>query len=216
MTVFRPRTAAWHFLIRAVLAAGLFVRAALAGPAPAQSPATETIVLIRHGEKPPGGLGQLSCQGLNRALALGGVLARQFGKPGALFAPDPAVPKNDHGVAYDYVRPLATIEPAAIAFGLPVNASIGVSDIGALQAALERPELYGALVVVAWEHTQAAALARRLMAAHGADPAAVPGWDAQDFDGMDVIRIVRDGARSRATFERRREGLDGRSPACPP
>jgi hypothetical protein len=28
----------------------------------------ETIVLLRHGEKPEGGLGQLNCQGLNRAL----------------------------------------------------------------------------------------------------------------------------------------------------
>ena len=31
---------------------------------------TETIVCIRHGEKPRGGLGQLTIRGLNRSLAL--------------------------------------------------------------------------------------------------------------------------------------------------
>lgn len=36
--------------------------------------AETTIVIIRHGEKPSAGLGQLSCQGLNRALALPQVL----------------------------------------------------------------------------------------------------------------------------------------------
>jgi hypothetical protein len=36
--------------------------------------ADTTIVIVRHGEKPPAGLGQLSCQGLNRALALSQVL----------------------------------------------------------------------------------------------------------------------------------------------
>jgi len=36
--------------------------------------AEETIVFFRHGEKPSAGLGQLTCQGLNRALALPDVL----------------------------------------------------------------------------------------------------------------------------------------------
>ena len=40
--------------------------------------ATQTLVFIRHGEKPDEGLGQLSCQGLNRALALPPVIAKVF------------------------------------------------------------------------------------------------------------------------------------------
>jgi hypothetical protein len=51
--------------------------------------AAETIVFVRHGEKPEGGLGQLSCQGLNRALALPSVIADSFGRPEAIFAPNP-------------------------------------------------------------------------------------------------------------------------------
>jgi hypothetical protein len=40
----------------------------------------ETIVGIRHGEKPLLGLGQLTCKGLNRALALSQVLLEKFGR----------------------------------------------------------------------------------------------------------------------------------------
>ena len=43
--------------------------------------AQQTIVFFRHGEKPSAGLGQLTCQGLNRALALPDVLIGKFGKP---------------------------------------------------------------------------------------------------------------------------------------
>jgi hypothetical protein len=50
--------------------------------------AVETIVLVRHGEKPDKGLGQLDCQGLNRALALPPVIAKTFGRPSAVFIVD--------------------------------------------------------------------------------------------------------------------------------
>ncbi|MEJ5020123.1 hypothetical protein WH297_10260 [Ochrobactrum vermis] len=82
--------------------------------APAQT--SETIILIRHGEKPEGGLGQLTCRGLNRSLKLPAVIARDFGKPDAIFAPDPAKEKTDNGISYAYNRPLATVEPTAIHF----------------------------------------------------------------------------------------------------
>jgi hypothetical protein len=49
----------------------------------------ETIVCVRHGEKPPGGLGQLNCRGLNRSLALPDVLLKKFGVPQFIFAPNP-------------------------------------------------------------------------------------------------------------------------------
>lgn len=97
-----------------------------------------TIVFIRHGEKPEGGLGQLNCQGLNRALALAPIIAKSFGKPDAIFAPNPSHPKEDAGKLYDYVRPLATIEPTAIWFGLPVDVSVDIYDREGLQAALEK------------------------------------------------------------------------------
>jgi hypothetical protein len=50
--------------------------------------AQETIVAIRHAEKPPTSLGQLTCKGLNRALALPKVLIPRYGKPDRIYAPD--------------------------------------------------------------------------------------------------------------------------------
>jgi hypothetical protein len=99
----------------------------------------ETIVCIRHGEKPLLGLGQLTCKGLNRALALPEVLLAKFGRPGFIFAPDPNQVSHDLGGEFCYVRPLATIEPAAIEYGLPVNTHFGFRDITGLQQKLTKP-----------------------------------------------------------------------------
>ena len=123
-----------------------------------------TIVFIRHGEKPEGGLGQLNCQGLNRALALAPIIAKSFGKPDAIFAPNPSHPKEDAGKLYDYVRPLATIEPTAIWFGLPVDVSVDVYDREGLQAALEKHRApdRNVFLLVAWEHRQIAPIVRGL------------------------------------------------------
>lgn len=50
----------------------------------------QLIVLVRHGEKPPDGLGQLTCQGLQRALRLPAWMAERFPGPDEIFAPEPA------------------------------------------------------------------------------------------------------------------------------
>ena len=176
---------------------------------------TETIVLIRHGEKPADGLGQLNCQGLNRALALPAVIGKLFGRPDAIFAPDPAQSKEDYGHPYKYVRPLATIEPTAIAFALPVDASVGVSNLDALRHKLESPVYRSALVVVAWEHVAIAQLARLLVAEHGGDPTIVPNWQGDDFDSIYVVRLTQTDAGTAVAFEKRREGLDGEPTTCP-
>jgi len=183
---------------------------------PATPPdATETIVLVRHGEKPAAGLGQLNCQGLNRALALPRVLETQFGKPAAIFVPNPSERKTDRGQSYDYVRPLATIEPAAIAYGLPIHAEIGLSKIDELNTALTAPVYRNATVLVAWEHTMAMLAARALMQRNGGDSRLVPDWKSSDFDSIYIVRIDRFGRAARARFELGHEGLDGQPTTCP-
>lgn len=192
---------------------------ALAITAPAtlaQDPVTtQTIVLLRHGEKPAAGLGQLDCQGLNRALALPAVLARRFGRPAAIFAPNPATKVRDPGGVFDYVRPLATIEPTAIALGLPVDASVGFTDIDGLQRRLGEPHLHDALVFVAWEHMRIEMVVRSLLARHNGDAAAVPAWRDEDFDSIYVVRIARRGNRASASFEHTHEGLNNQPRNCP-
>jgi hypothetical protein len=177
--------------------------------------AKETIVLVRHGEKPAQGLGQLDCQGFNRAIALPAVVQKAFGKPDAIFAPNPADQKKDEGEQYDYVRPLATVEPAAIAFHLPVNARIGYGDSSGLRNALEGGAFRDATVLVAWEHKIIVDVARDLLSAHGGDSADVPKWKGDDFDSIYVVTIDWSGPKPAATFAQSSEGLNGRPEVCP-
>lgn len=189
-----------------LLACGGMLFTALAG-------ADTTIVIVRHGEKPVQGLGQLSCKGLNRSLALPAVLLSRYGNPLAIYAPNPAVKKADKGVAYAYVRPLATIEPLAIQAGLPVNVDWGMKDIEQLASQLlAQPE---GTVIVAWEHHYGEKLARHLLATLGADPAEVPSWEDADFDSIFVIRITAGAQGGRhATFKREQQGLNDLPAKC--
>ena len=182
---------------------------------PAWCADTETLLFIRHAEKPEPGLGQLSCKGLNRALALGGVLQRKYGKIDAVFAPSPQHQKEDGDGAFDYVRPLATIEPAAIRFGLPVHADLGYKKTDELVDALLSPEYRGATVLVAWEHHKLDVMVPRLVKDLGGDPSAVTDWAKDDFDSIWRVSITRDGATVKAAFAHDRQGLDGQSDVCP-
>ncbi|MGA9720275.1 MAG: hypothetical protein WBQ79_18500 [Acidobacteriaceae bacterium] len=173
---------------------------------------TETIVVLRHGEKAPGGLGQLSCKGLNRALALPKVLIGRFGRADAIFAPNPSVDVREGALTqkeYSYVRPLATIEPTAIALGLPVNAQIGFPDIAGLQAAVTAPAFANSTVFIAWEHKYAYDFARAMLKSYGLDRALVPAWPGDDFETMYVLRITRaaGAASPTMTFAVEQEGL---------
>ena len=175
----------------------------------------ETLLFIRHAEKPEPGLGQLSCKGLNRALALGVVLARKYGKVDAVYAPSPQHQKEDGTGAYDYVRPLATVEPAAIRFGLPVHADFGYKKSDELVDALLAPEYRKATVLVAWEHHQLDALVPRMVKDLGGDTASITDWAKDDFDSIWRVTITRDGADVKATFSHDKQGLDGQPDACP-
>jgi hypothetical protein len=213
--------------------------------------ADETIVFVRHGEKPgsagrcyksddsksveesTSGLGQLSCKGLNRALKLPSVIEAKFGKPGAIFAPNPAEQKPDQnddgngvrGGLYDYVRPLATIEPTAIRFQLPVNAQIGFSNAGALAATLMNKNYQDMVVVVAWEHKVINEVECQLLTKesckwekdeHGDKRSGVVAkWDGCDFDRIDVVKIDWSKAPPDVIFRQEKEGLDGQPEACP-
>src|SRR5215204_3666369 len=114
--------------------------------------AEETIVFFRHGEKPSGGLGQLTCQGLNRALALPSVLLGKFGTPDYLYAPNPAVKISDPAATFYYVRPLAPIEPVAIRAGNSVNSRYGYNDITGLRNILVSSSKANDTIFVGWEH----------------------------------------------------------------
>lgn len=172
--------------------------------------AQETIVAVRHAEKPAGGLGQLTCKGLNRALALPQVLPSRYGRPAAIYAPDPAIQVNDGSRnSYSYVRPLITIEPTAIFLGLPVNAEIGFTDIAKLQSEVTAPVYANALVFVAWEHLKLNDFAVRMLKTYGGDPSLVPDWPNDDYDRIYVFKIALDHGKRKLTFKVDHEGLNG-------
>ena len=203
-------------LVRLGACAAMALLLGAADPVP--QAATETVVLVRHGEKPPAGLGQLTCRGLNRGLALPGVFMHMFGRPAAIFAPDPAAKKRDGAGLYDYVRPLATVEPSAVAFGMPVQADLGVDDTAGLVHLLLDPAYRASTLLVGWEHHAITGIARALLQAGGGTgmDGAVPEWSGDDYDTMFVVRIVRPAAGpAHASFERAAEGLDGMLETCP-
>ena len=176
--------------------------------------AEETIVFFRHGEKPSGGLGQLTCQGLNRALALPTVLLAKYGTPDFLYAPSPAVKIQDPAGSFYYVRPLATIEPTAIRAGKSVNTNYGYSDITGLKNVLITPTKADATLFVAWEHVQLQKVVQNIMNSYGGG-AVVPAWASGDFDSLYVVRVVYAGGTITAQFQRDSEGLDGQPTICP-
>jgi hypothetical protein len=182
---------------------------------PGQS--VETIVCIRHGEKPPGGLGQLTCRGLNRALALPKVLLEKFGSPQFIFAPNPTekVDSKKDQSGYYYVRPIATIEPTAIRCGLPVNTQFGYSEIKGLERELQKPAYRDATVFIAWEHGLLDDFAKNLVKDNGDDAARVPRWQSDEYDMIFVFKIVTENGRKTFSFTVDHEGLNGLSDNYP-
>jgi hypothetical protein len=178
--------------------------------------AIETIVIFRHGEKPADGLGNITPQGLNRALALSVVLPQRFGKPDYLFAPDPAQQVNDRGGSFNYVRPLATIEPTAIRLGMPVQTPYGYRDYVKLNDELIAPKYSHSLIFVAWEHLCAEKETIDLLKRFGADTSQVPSWPGNDYDSLYVVTIRHDPDNTAtATFQHELENLNGQSANMP-
>lgn len=175
---------------------------------------TETLVFMRHGEKPTGGYGQLTCQGVQRALALPSVLTARYGNAQNVFAPNPAVMIPDPAGSFYYVRPLATIEPTAVSLGLPVNVQFGYSSITGLQSALVDTTFANSTIYIAWEHSYLQQIVQNLMNAYGGG-ATVPAWVSTDYDSLYVVRLTYVNSVITAQFTHDYEGLNGLSTACP-
>lgn len=148
------------------------------------SMAAETIIMIRHAEKPKSNLGQLSCKGLNRSLLLPAYFKGHFPKPDYIFAPNPGV-KN---AGFNYVRPLATIEPTAIQLVMPVNTEIGYNQDERFVRAISRKKYHHSVVYVAWEHHHLMSIAKRLLLQFHSKKSA-PFWADDDYSMVYVFKI---------------------------
>jgi hypothetical protein len=133
------------------------------------------VVIIRHGEKPDKG-NNLSCAGLNRALALPVVLDTVTGKPAFTY-----VPKIKVGTTTSSDRMFQTVTPFAVQQNLNINSDFKETDVkDAAKDVLTRK----GMVLMVWEHSNIPPLAKAL---------GVPGklkWHGTDFDSIWIIDFV--------------------------
>jgi hypothetical protein len=171
--------------------------------------ADETIVIIRHAEKPEQGFGQITCQGFNRALKLTEVLTQKFGTPQAIYAANPGVLKKDKGADYYYVRPLATIEPTAIRLGMPVNLKYAFTQHKEMTEELLQDKYKNSIIFVSWEHHLAAQIVQDIFMKLNGQSEDIK-WDDHDYDSIYVI-MIKDG---KASFKIDNQGLNEQSKEC--
>jgi len=177
--------------------------------------AEQTIVFLRHGEKPAGGYGQLTCQGLNRAMALPSVLLAKFGTPKYLYAPNPSNKITDSAGTFYYDRPLATLEPLAVKLTKDIWTKYAYTNISSLQSSLISSSRDNTTTFVAWEHIYLQKAVQNIMNQYGGG-VTVPAWASTDYDSLYIVTLTyRSDGTIFATFQRDREGLDGQPTACP-
>ncbi|MCO7517192.1 histidine phosphatase family protein [Pseudomonas guariconensis] len=179
---------------------------------------TQTLVFLRHAEKPGEGLGQLNCQGLNRALDLATLLPERFGEADYVFAANPSrhVEEGSQDRSYSYIRPLMTISPSAIRLGLPVNIDFGANDTDDLAEELMRDKYRNATVYTAWSHGYLPDLINAVAGkALGEERVITEDWSGDDFDTLYVLTLTwRDGKASLLS-RNVRQGLDDGVHTCP-
>lgn len=175
--------------LRAMLAVAALGWCGAGGQQAQDDLAGNTVLLVRHAEKPTEGSGDvgLTEKGRRRALAY----ARYFEpfhedgltvKPTALYAGADSKGSN---------RPRLTLEPLSKASGLPLDTSVGTKDAEAMVALL-RTHPHGATPLLCWRHGAIPAL----LTAFGGEPEKVlPGgkWPDETFDWVIVLRFGPDG-----------------------
>ncbi|MEN8639165.1 histidine phosphatase family protein [Pseudomonas sichuanensis] len=179
---------------------------------------TQTLVFLRHAEKPGEGLGQLNCQGLNRAIDLATLLPERFGKADYVFAANPSrhVEEGSQDQSYSYIRPLMTITPSAIRLGLPVNIDYGANDTDGLARELLRDKYRNATVYTAWSHGYLPELINTVAGkALGEDRVITQDWSGDDFDTLYVLTLTWHDGKASLLSRNVRQGLDNGASGCP-
>ncbi|HCJ99272.1 MAG TPA: histidine phosphatase family protein [Serratia grimesii] len=168
--------------------------------------AQETLIFVRHGEKPANSSGQLTCKGLNRALALPDVLLNRYGKPDFIFAAGPKENKTGSSL-----RALSTIMPTAVRVGLPIGIQFHADDIAGLQQELLSDKYQNSHIFIAWEHKNLDKAVKNIVAARGGDANLVPKWPGSDFDSIFVVTLDQD----KVSFKQESGGLTALAETCP-
>ena len=162
------------------------------------------VVIIRHGEKPAEG-DNLSCAGLNRALALPAVLDRFLPTPPA-YTYVPIIGTNDDSTSQ--ARMFQTVTPYAVRHNLCVNSDYAVDNAAGLAHELRRQR--GTALVV-WEHKAISEITKALGLKEELE------WPDEDFDSIWLIEFSGGGAKGKAkrpTLTRHRQHIEPAT-TCP-
>ena len=179
---------------------------------------TQTLVFLRHAEKPGEGLGQLNCQGLNRALDLATLLPERFGNADYVFAANPTreVEEGSQDQSYSYIRPLMTITPSAIRLGLPVNIDFAANDTDELAEELLSDKYRNATVYTAWSHGYLPELINAVAGkALGEEHVITEDWSGDDFDSLYVLTLTWHDGKASLRSRSGRQGLNDGAHSCP-
>lgn len=198
---------------RSLAALGWLLLSLVVAHAQAPVDKVETVIVIRHGEKPGNkphdDKGQLSPVGLRRALLLPDVLLAKFGRPDFIIAPLPTQDIAFFKHPYFYVRPLMTIEPTAVQLGLPVDTKYAYNEVEKLAGELTSEPYQSATVFVAWEHVMMVKFVRLMLTSLGGSAAELVDWPGNDYDSIFILRINTDAqGKRRITLSKDHEGLN--------
>ncbi|AZD47648.1 histidine phosphatase family protein [Pseudomonas chlororaphis] len=179
---------------------------------------TQTLIFLRHAEKPAGGLGQLNCQGLNRAIDLASLLPEKFGKANYVFAANPTrnVEEGELDNSYSYIRPLMTISPSAIKLGLPVNIEFSANDTSELADELLHDRYHNSIIYTAWSHGYLPELINKVaLEAVGEKRTITDDWASNDFDSLYVLTLTWHNGKATLDSRSYKQGLDNGEESCP-
>ena len=178
----------------------------------------QTLVFMRHAEKPADGLGQLNCQGLNRAIDLATLLPQRYGKADYVFAADPSrqVEEGADDDGYSYVRPLMTINPSAIKLGLPINLEYSANDTRALANELTDDKYHSSTIYTAWSHGYLPELINSVASkALGEKTTLTEDWSGSDFDSLYVLTLTWKDGKATLLSRIDKQGLNNGEKGCP-
>ena len=148
--------------------------------------ANNTVLIIRHSEKPDTGTG-LNAAGETRA-RLYTKYFQPFEEEGLSIQVDSLYAGAD---SKSSMRPRLTLEPLSKSSGMPLHSNIGTKDSDTLVQKL-KTEAHGQHPLIAWRHGEIPALLR----AFGASPEKLlPNgqWPDEIFDWVIVLNIGVDG-----------------------
>ncbi|TDN35914.1 histidine phosphatase family protein [Hymenobacter sp. UV11] len=181
----------------------LYLLYSLSPLAPPKKP-TLRVILIRHAEKPDEG-DNLTCAGLNRALALPTVLSKLLPTP-----PDytyvPLI--GTDGKKTTSVRMFQTITPYAVQHNLTLNSDYADDNIAGISKAIRHRR---GTVLVVWEHHNIVEIAKKLGIKEPLE------WPDDDFDSIWTITFSGGGTSGKAKYPTLLKGKENIQPSaiCP-